>query len=145
MVKPFHMNCPIPTHLKSLEFVYAHARGTNCLKLCGECFQEMEDVLLWCNCCRPWWCKLKPNAYAISSFFRILLSEEKEKTFSLYCHQLPQQDKQDRCAVPSPRGEQGFHKGIKPATTLNTTLFKCLHHSRRRRTVIKYAQLRKQF
>lgn len=96
-------DCPIPTHLKSLEFVYAHARGTNCLKLCGECFQEMEDVLLWCNCCRPWWCKLKPNAYAISSFFRILLPEKKEKTFSLYCHQLPQQDKQDRCTKPERR------------------------------------------
>lgn len=70
---------------------------------------------------------------------------QKRKRKHFHCIVINYPNKTNKTAVPSPRGEQGFHKGIKPATTLNTTLFKCLHHSRRRRTVIKYAQLRKQF
>lgn len=27
MIKPFHINYPIPTHLKSLKFIYTHTKN----------------------------------------------------------------------------------------------------------------------
>lgn len=47
---------------------------------------------------------------------------EKRKHF--HCIVINYPNKTNKTAVPSLREEQGFHKGIKLATTLNTTLFK---------------------